>query len=248
VTFDPIYMIVQVLPALLLAVPTSLLLLFSAGIIGNILAVPVALARLSRNPLLWAPARGFILLMRGTPLLVQMYFVYYGLGQLIPVETMRATPFLREALWYIIFSLTINTAGYTGEILRGAIQAVPLGEIEAARAFGMSRFMVFRRVTLPRAIRICLPTMGTEMIVLLKATALASAVTVYEVLGTAQLIRIDTYRVYDTLLGAATVYIVLVYLLTRVWNWIERRLNRDRLPPPAAQPSQPAIQGQGQPG
>jgi polar amino acid transport system permease protein/octopine/nopaline transport system permease protein len=99
----------------------------------------------------------------------------------------------------------------------------------------MSRFLVFRRITLPRAIRICLPTMSSEMIVLLKATSLASTVTVYEVLGTAQAIRVDTFRVYDTLLGAAIVYIGMVFLLTRLLNWIERALGKDRRPLPGTE-------------
>jgi polar amino acid transport system permease protein/octopine/nopaline transport system permease protein len=232
---DFAYMAMTVLPALILAVPTSLLLLGTSGVIGNLLAVPVAVARLSRNPFLWMPAYLFILLMRGTPLLVQMYLVYYGLGQVLSPATMRAFPFLRDGIWYAIFALSINTAGYTGEILRGAILAVPHGEIEAARAFGMSRFLVFRRITLPRAIRICLPTMSSEMIVLLKATSLASTVTVYEVLGTAQAIRVDTFRVYDTLLGAAIVYIGMVFLLTRLLNWIERALGKDRRPLPGTE-------------
>jgi polar amino acid transport system permease protein/octopine/nopaline transport system permease protein len=235
VKFDFAYTFSTVLPALIFAVPTSLLLMASSGVIGNLLAVPVAVARLSKNPILWIPAYVFILLMRGTPLLVQMYLVYYGLGQVLGASAMRALPFLRDGIWYAIFALSINTAGYTGEILRGAILAVPAGEIEAARAFGMSRGMVFRRITLPRAVRICLPAMSSEMVILLKATALASTVTVYEVLGTAQLIRVDTFRVYDTLIGAAVVYIAMVYLLTRVLNWIERYLGKERRPLPASQ-------------
>lgn len=228
--FDIVYMITTVMPLLIMAIPMTLLLTVVSGVIGNVLAIPVALARLSSNPLLWAPARFFILLMRGTPLLVQLYFVYYGLGQLIPGWVMREFSFLRDGIWYAIFAFSINTAGYTGEILRGAILAVPHGEIEAARAFGMSRTQVFWRVTLPRAIRICLPTMSSETILLLKATSLASLVTVYEVMGTATTIRVDTFRVYDTLIGAGIVYFVLVYVLTRVLNRFERRLNKDRLP------------------
>ncbi len=234
-TFDIAYTLHTVLPALLLAVPTSLFLMATSGVVGNLLAVPVAVARLSRNPVIWIPAYLFILLMRGTPLLVQMYLVYYGLGQVLTPAIMRAYPFLRDGIWYAVFALSINTAGYSGEILRGAIRAVPLGEIEAARAFGMSRSLVFRRVTLPRAIRICLPAMSSEMVVLLKATALASTVTVYEVLGTAQLIRVDTFRVYDTLIGAGVVYIAMVFLLTRVLNRIERHLGKDRRPLAAAE-------------
>ena len=247
-TFDLVFMLQDVLPKLILAIPLSLFLVASSGVIGNILAVPVALARISHNPLLWMPAYGFILLMRGTPLLIQIYLVYYGLGQVIGNMTwegkpmMRAFPFLREAMYYALFALIINTAGYTGEILRGAILAVPHGEVEAGRAFGMSRWLIFRRITMPRAIRICLPAMSTEAILLLKATSLASTITVYEVLGMAQYIRQQTFRVYETLIGAGIVYIVLVFILTRLLNWLERYLNKDRERPvstPVAQTAKP---------
>ena len=235
--FDPIYMFTVVMPQLLMAVPLTLFLTFGSSLIGNVLAVPVALARLTSNPLLSLPARAFIFTMRGTPLLIQLYFIYYGLGQLIPGWMMRGFPFLRDGIWYALFAFSINTAGYTGYILRGAILAVPHGEIEAARAFGMSPAQVFFRVTLPRAVRICLPAMSTETILLLKATVLASLVTVYEVMGTATSIRVDTFRVYDTLIGAGIVYFILVYGLTRVLNWLERRLNRDRMPISTRPPS-----------
>jgi len=227
---DFVYMLTVVIPALLWVLPLTLILTIVSSFIGNLLAVPVALARLSPNPLLSIPSRLFILLMRGTPLAVQLYFVYYGLGQIFPGWVMRELPFLRDGIWYAIFAFSINTAGYSGEILRGAIMAVPHGEIEAARAFGMSRWKVFTRITLPRAVRICLPTMSTETILLVKATSLASLVTVREVMGTATSIRIDTFRVYDTLIGAGIVYFCLIYGLTRVLNWLERRLNKDRMP------------------
>jgi polar amino acid transport system permease protein/octopine/nopaline transport system permease protein len=234
--FDPYYMITVVMPQLLWAVPLTLFLTFGSSIIGNLLAVPVAVARLSPNPLLSLPARSFIFTMRGTPLLIQLFFIYYGLGQLIPGWLMRELPFLRNGLWYALFAFSINTAGYTGEILRGAILGVPHGEIEAARAFGMTRRQVFFRITLPRAVRICLPAMSSETILLLKATSLAYLVTVYEVMGTARSIWVDTFRVYDTLIGAGIVYFVLVFLLTRVLNWVERRLNKDRMPVSSVMP------------
>ena len=219
-------MITVVMPQLLWAVPLTLFLTFGSSAIGNLLAVPVAVARLSPNPLLWAPARAFIFTMRGTPLLIQLFFIYYGLGELIPGWMMREFPFLRNGLWYALFAFSINTAGYTGEILRGAILGVPHGEIEAGRAFGMTRRQVFFRITLPRAVRICLPAMSSETILLLKATSLAYLVTVYEVMGTARSIWVDTFRVYDTLIGAGIVYFILVLILTRVLNWVVRRLNR----------------------
>jgi len=246
--FDPLFMLQDVMPKLIAAVPLSLFLLVVSGVIGNLMAVPVAVARISPNPLLWMPAYSFILLMRGTPLLIQIYLIYYGLGQVFGDTTlfgkplMRAVPFLRDAIYYAIFALSLNTAGYTGEILRGAILAVPHGEVEAGRAFGMSKWLIFRRITLPRAIRICLPTMSTETILLLKATSLASTITVYEVLGMAQYVRQQTFRVYETLIGAGIVYIVLVFVLTRLMNWLERYLNKDRERPvsiPLAQIAKP---------
>lgn len=232
--FDTCFTLVTVFPALIKAIPMSLLLVITSGVIGNLLAIPVAVARVSRNPVLWMPSYVFILLMRGTPLLVQLYLIYYGLGQVFSDVTLfgkplvRAVPFLREGIYYAVFAFSLNTAGYTGEILRGAILAVPHGEIEAGKAFGMSSWMIFRRITLPRAIRICLPAMSTETVLLLKATALSSLVTVHEVLGTAQFLRSQTYRIYETLIPACIVFIVLVFVLTRILNALERYLNKDR--------------------
>jgi len=242
--FDLFFMMKEVMPKLIAAIPLTLLLTAVPFVFGNLAGVPVAVARLSRNPALWMPSYAFCLLMRGTPLLVQIYLVYYGLGQVLAdvqlfgQPIMRALPFMRDGIWYALFALTINTAGYTGEILRGAIAGVPHGEIEAGKAFGMSKWLVFRRITLPRAIRICLPAMSSETVLLLKATSLASTITVYEVLGESAYIRAQTYRVYETLFGAAIIYIALVFLLTRVLNWVERYLNKDReRPASSAQPA-----------
>src|SRR5262247_2293928 len=117
-TFDPVFMLQDVLPKLIFAIPLSIFLVVVSGVIGNILAIPVALARISPNPLLWIPSYCFILLMRGTPLLIQIYLIYYGLGQvfadiqLFGKPLMRALPFLRDGIWYAIFALSLNTAGY----------------------------------------------------------------------------------------------------------------------------------------
>ena len=245
--FSPCYLVVYVMPKVLAGIPMTILLMVVSGVIGNLLAVPVAVARIHPNPLLWVPSYLFILVMRGTPLIVQLYLIYYGLGQIFGGITiggdplMRVLPFLRDGIWYAFFALSINTAGYSGEILRGAILAVPHGEIEAGRAFGMSRWMIFRRITLPRAIRICLPAMSTEMVLLLKVTALASLVTVYEVLGTARYIQQQDLRFYEPLIAAGVIYILLVFGLTRILNWLERYLNKDReRPVSTAAVAQPA--------
>jgi ABC-type arginine/histidine transport system permease subunit len=173
--------------------------------------------------------------MRGTPLLAQLYLIYYGLGSLFPgipeIRNSFLWPYLREGFFYATLALILNVAGYSGEILRGAIQAVPRGEIEAGRAFGMSKRLIFWRITLPRAIQISLPTFSGETILLLKATALASTVAITDVLGAAQRLRSEWLRDYPPLIAAAIVYIVLTFGITRVFNWVERRLNRDRVQP-----------------
>jgi polar amino acid transport system permease protein len=224
-----------VFPKLIHGIWITIVLLVVSGVIGNLLAVPVALARVSRNPALWIPSYVYIYLMRGTPLLVQIYLLYYGLGEVFgktpAIRSSFLWPYLRDGFWYVILALSLNTAGYSGEILRGAIQGVPHGEIEAGRAFGMSKWLIVRRITLPRAIRISLPTFSGETILLLKATALASTVTIYDVLGAAESIWKVSFRTYESLLPAAVVYIVLVFILTRIFNLVERLLNKDRLQP-----------------
>lgn len=233
------FVVYRLIPGLIRAVPTTVELTVICCVIGNLLAVPIAIARVSSNPLLWIPSYIYILLMRGTPLLVQIYLIYYGLGQILPHTWVRHSflwPFLRDGFWYAIFALSLNTAGYTGEILRGAIQAVPHGEVEAGKAFGMSGWLIFRRITLPRAIRICLPTMSTETVLLLKSTSLAATITVMDVMGTARWLQKQSFRTYEPLIAAGLIYIILVFILSRFLNWLERRLNRDREQPTALKP------------
>jgi His/Glu/Gln/Arg/opine family amino acid ABC transporter permease subunit len=232
-------------PKLLHGTWITILLVVLVSIFGNALAVGVALARVSRNPYLWMPSYLYILLMRGTPLLVQIYFLYYGCGSILaPTPLIRHSvfwPYLRDGFWYGVVALSLSTAGYSGEVLRGAIQAVPYGEIEAGRAFGMSKWLILRRITLPRAIRICLPAMANETILLLKSTPLVSTITVLDMMGMANFIRAQTLRVYEPLLAAAIIYIFLTFLLSRGFRWLEQRLNRDRVSPVSAVEPAPAL-------
>lgn len=233
------YLVTYVMPLLLKGVPMTLAVTVTAFFIGNLLALPIAVARVSNNPLLRVPAYCYILFMRGTPLLVQLYLIYYGLKSELPIDWVRdswATPILRNAFWYAALAFSLNTAGYTGEILRGALQAVPYGEIEAGKAFGMNNAQIFWRIKLPRAIRICLPTMTGETILLLKATSLCAFIAVADVMQRANYIRAQELRVYEPLLGAAIIYVLLVFILTRILNVLERYLNRDRQLPPSSTP------------
>lgn len=230
------YLFTYVMPLLIKGIPITLAVTLTAFVIGNLLALPVAVARISPNPLLRAPAYFYILFMRGTPLLVQLYLIYYGLKSELPREWVSnswAKSFLREAFWYAALAFSLNVAGYTGEILRGALQAVPYGEVEAGKAFGMNNRQIFWRIRLPRAVRICLPTMVGETILLLKATSLCAFIAVADVMQRANYIRAQELRVYEPLLGAAIIYVLMVFILTRILNYVERHLNKDRQQPPS---------------
>lgn len=137
------------------------------------LALPIALMRLSKSRWLSVPAYGYVFFFRGTPLLLQLFLVYYGLSQFEFIRNSFLWSFLRQAYWCAIITFAMHTAAYVAEIMRGAIQAVPKGHIEAARALGMSRILTFRRIVAPTAIRYGFPAYGNEVILMLKASALA---------------------------------------------------------------------------
>jgi len=160
---------------------TILLLVISVSC-GFILAVGLAVARLLGPVWLQWLARGYCTCLRGTPLLIQLWLFYYGVGSLLPmIPGLRGSflwPIVREGFFFAVVSFTLNYAAYEAEVLRGALLSVPKGELEAGRAFGFSRWGLLRRIWLPRAIRIALPTIGGEIILQLKATPLAFTVTV----------------------------------------------------------------------
>lgn len=204
-------------------------------VLGNAMAVGVALARMSKNPAIATIAKGYISLFRSTPFLTQVYIIYYGCGDFFAhTPALRHSflwPYLRDAFWYGVLALSLNTAAYSGNILKGGLEGVPFGEIEAGRAFGMSRFLIFWRISFPRAIRIILPTMSGETILLVKTTAILSTITILDLMGTARFIIAQTFRVYEPLLAAAVYYICLTFIITRVFRYLEAYLNKDRLEP-----------------
>jgi putative lysine/arginine/ornithine/histidine/octopine transport system permease protein len=197
-----------------------------AVVLGFLVALPTAIMRLSPNPLLSYPAYWFIYFFRGTPLLVQIFFVYYGLAQLDLIRESFLWPVIKEAYWCALFTFVLNTGAYSAEILRGAIQAVPAGEIEAARAFGMSKFTAYRRIILPRAFRIAMPAYGNEIIFMLKGTALASTITLLDLTGMARTIIARTFTPIEMFLAAGVVYMALTYCFLSVWTRVEKRANR----------------------
>lgn len=207
----------------------TLLLLASTTALGFLLAVPLGLAQVAgRWPVAW-PARGFCTIIRGTPLLLQLWLLYYGLGSLFPsIPGIRQSwlwPYLRQAWPYAVVSLTLSFAGYEGEVMRGAFAGVPKGEIEAGRAFGMGPFTLLRRIWLPLALQRALPTLAGETVIQLKSTPIVATITVMDVYAVIARIRQDTYVIYAPLLLLALIYIILTGILVLLFRLAERRLS-----------------------
>lgn len=201
----------------------TLQLLVISSLCGLALAVPLAAARLSRvAPLAWAGAAysGFF---RGTPLLVQIFLVYYGLAQFSFVRHSPLWVVLRAAYPCALIALSLNMAAYVGEVLRGGILAVPRGEQEAAAALGLRPLLAFRLVVLPRALRLMLPALGNEVVVQLKSTALASTITLLDLTGVARRLSAASYTT-DPLIIAGLIYAVLAWMLARGTRGLERWL------------------------
>ena len=213
-------------PVLVAAVPETVLLALSSLAIGFVLATGIAVLRQSKSKPLWALAYGYVYVFRSTPLLVQIFLIYYGSGQFRPfLQDIGLWTMFREPWFCAILALTLNTAAYTSEIIRGGIQSVPWGEIEAARAIGMSRFLLFRRITFPVAIRQALPAYGNEIILMVKSTSLASTITILEVTGEAKKIIAATWSPVEVFIIAGAIYLTLNFIVTRAVGWTERRLN-----------------------
>lgn len=231
------------LATLLTGVPLTLKLAGCSVACGAVLAGLFAWMRLSGSAILSGISRAYVFVFRGTPLLVQIFLIYYGLGQFRPtLQAWGLWSFFREPYWCALLALSLNTGAYSSEILRGGIQAVPHGEVEAGRACGMSRFTLLRRVILPQALRQALPGYGNEIILMVKATSLASIITMLEVTGLAQKLIAQTFRAVEIFVCAGAIYLTLNFLVTRAVQALEHRLAPDRRPAPlpfAALPDAP---------
>ncbi|MGV2101041.1 ABC transporter permease [Rhizobium sp. 21-4511-3d] len=219
---------------LLKAVPTTLMLFSLSIFFGGLLALVIVSMRVSGNPILSGFAKGYIFVFRGSPLLIQMFLVFYGLGQFGFIRYSFLWPFLREPVVCAVLSLALCTAGYSAEIFRSGIRAVSPKEIEAARAIGMSGFLMVRRIIAPIAFRHALPAYSTEIVLMMKSTALASLVTVWEVTGVAQRLISQTYRTMEVFLCAALIYLVLNFLILQAMALLEYSLSKHRRAVPPA--------------
>lgn len=208
---------------------TTLSLLASSLAVGAVLALVFAL--LLTGP--WALARwlvgAYTYVIRGTPLLIQVYLIYYGLGQLEWIQarwdTMWPWTHFKEPFFCALLAFSLNTAGYTAEMLAGAIRETNAGEIEAAQSFGMSRFQVMLRVVLPSAMRRTLPAYSNEVVMMLQSTSLASAVpSLIDITGAASRIYSDYYLPFEAYLTAAGIYLVASFCLIGLFKFSESRL------------------------
>lgn len=216
---------ISIIPKLLSGLPLTLQLAGASIVLGFILALVLALAQQKNRPLVVWPIRTFVALFRGTPLLVQIFLIYYGLGQFRPtLQTLGLWTFFREPYWCAIFALSLNTGAYGSEILRGAIQNIPKGQWEAAAALGMNRLLALRLVVLPLAFRAAIPAYSNEIILMVKGTSLASIITLMEVTGIAQGLISQSYRAIEVFIAAGAIYLILNFLIVRALNALEHKL------------------------
>jgi polar amino acid transport system permease protein len=198
--------------------------------LGFLIAIPITAARLSSNRVLRGLSFGYVYFFRGTPLLAQLFLIYYGAGQFRPaLEAVGLWGFFRDAFNCAVFAFAINTAAYQAEIYRGAIRSVPSGQWEAAQALGMHRLPLLWTIVLPQAATVALRPLGNELILMIKASAVASIVTVLDLMGET---RRAFSRSFDMTiyLYAAVLYLLMVETIRRLWNKLERRLTRHLAP------------------
>lgn len=224
------------LPLLVKGLWLTIQLLVLSCIFGMLLAIPIGLVQVTGPAWLAFLARWFCTIIRGTPLLVQLWLIYYGLGSLFPQIGAVYPGFKDHFMWlirldafyYALLAFTLSFAGYEGEIMRGAFLGVPRGELEAARAFGMSPWKVLSRVWFPRAVRLVLPTLAGEIVLQLKSTPLAFTVAIMDLMGVTTKIRQDTFRIFEPLMLLAVIYMALTFVIVWCFSLLEKRVPQKR--------------------
>lgn len=211
------------LPLYLEGLWTTLQLLCLALVCGLAAALPLAVARASRRRALALPVACFTYVVRGTPLLVQLFLIYYGLAQFEAVRESALWPWLADAWFCAVLAFSINTCAYTTEIIAGAMRTLPAGEIEAARSLGLSPWQVQRRIVLPSALRRSLPAYGNEAIMMLHATSLASVVTLLDLTGAAREVNSRYFLPFEAFITAALFYLALTFVLVALLRAAEAR-------------------------
>ena len=224
-SFDPDF-IGRYGPRMIGGLGTTLFIVGTSIVLGALLSILIAAARMSNNAVIGGFAYAYVYFFRGTPLLAQVFLLYYGAGQFRPLlDEFGLWWFFREAINCAILAFTLNTAAYQAEIYKGAIQSIPRGQREGARALGISNAVMFYKVVFPQAAIIALRPLGNEIILMLKGSAIASVITVFDLMGETRLAfsRSFDFQVY---IWAALLYLAIVEVLRRCWDLLEARLTR----------------------
>ena len=212
-------------PKLLNATVITLKLLSASLFFGLFIGLLFAVLRMNKNPIINKFAYGYSYVFRGTPLLVQIFIIYYGLGQ---IEYFRSTVLwviFKEPYWCAIIAFALNTGAYTSEILRSAFQTIKPGFIEAGKSLGISSRIIFYKIQIPIAIKQSLPAYGNEIILMLKGTSLASTVTLMDLTGVAKYIISTTFRPIEVFIVAGSIYLFMTFLVHNFIKFLERRYN-----------------------
>ena len=203
----------------------TLLLLVISLPIGFVLSLIFALGRVSQNKFISKPIASYIFVIRGTPLLVQIYLIYFGLGSIEFIRESFLWYLLREPFWCGVLALTINTVAYGSEIFRGGIQSVTKGQIESGLSLGFNKIDLLRKIVFPIALRKVLPSYGNELILMVKATSLISIVTLMEITGIARTIISKTYAPVEIFIVAGSIYLFINFVITRFIKYAELKFN-----------------------
>jgi len=207
------------------ALDQTLLLLVVSLPIGFVLSLIFALGRVSKNKFLSKSIEYYIFIIRGTPLLVQIYLIYFGLGSIKVIRDSFLWIILKEPFWCGVLALTINTVAYGSEIFRGGIQSVSQGQIESGKSLGFTRIGLFRKIIFPIALRRVLPTYGNELILMVKATSLISLTTYMEMTGVARRLMAITWAPVEAFLAAGILYLFLNFLMVQFIKYLEWKYN-----------------------
>lgn len=224
-SFDP-SLIAEALPKMLMGIGLTFQLLILSAILGLMLAIVLMLMRISGRWYLSWPAQVYIYVFRGTPILVQIFIVYYGFPQFEFIRDSILWPVFRDPFGCAIVALTLNTGAYVSEILRGGVLGVDRGVLEAGEALGLSKSQRFVYLTTPIATRLALPAYGNDIISLLKSTALASTITLMDMTGIARTIVAQTYAPYEIFISLAIIYMILTFFIQKLLARIERYIGR----------------------
>lgn len=190
---------------------------------GLLLAMPLARLRVSRNRWVSQPVWAFTYFFRGTPMLLQLLVLYYGLAQFEWMRNSLLWPYLREPFWCALLAFSLNTCAYTTEIFAGAMRNIPHGEIEAARAYGMSPLTMLRRIILPSALRRSIPSYSNEVILMLQGSSIASAVTLMDLTGAGRSVYSDYYAPFEAFIFIGLVYMAMTFALVGLFRLLELR-------------------------